>query len=89
MNIDQSEFADVSLGTFRDFLCGLAVGCTLGFVMLLCVWDRHVPHRQKVGILIGVVFNLILQKDVEGRGSSSTTSSVSPVSEPVPSPTDN
>ena len=52
-----SEFGEPLLGTHRDFVCGAIMGFTLGFFMLFCVWDRHVPHRQKMGILLGIFCN--------------------------------
>jgi hypothetical protein len=30
----------------------------LGGMMLFCIWDRNISHRQKVGILIGVTFQM-------------------------------
>jgi hypothetical protein len=31
---------------------------SLGGMMLFCIWDRNISHRQKVGILIGVTFQM-------------------------------
>lgn len=68
---------DAPLGTFSDFLCGFTLGSALGFLMLLCVYDRNVTHRQRIGIIVGVLLNLILQKDYE------TSDSRSPVQAPT------
>ena len=56
---EHSEFGDTPLGTFRDFLCGFCVGLGLGFVMLLCVWDRHVSHRQVRSVHISSNISLL------------------------------
>ena len=47
------------LGSNRDFFFGLMMGYLVGGIMLFCVWDRGVSHRQKVGILMGVTLQII------------------------------
>ena len=47
------------LGSNRDFFLGLMMGYLVGGIMLFCVWDRGVSHRQKVGILMGVTLQII------------------------------
>lgn len=46
-------------GTMNDFFWGLAMGFGLGILMLFCVWDRNISHKQKMGILTGVFFHII------------------------------
>lgn len=47
------------LGSYRDFFYGLVLGYLLGFMMIFCVWDRNLPHRQKLGILTGIMLQLL------------------------------
>jgi hypothetical protein len=57
-----------SLGTDRDFMWGFLLGFFVGFVMLVWVWMPTVPHKQKIGILTGISFQLamnVLQQDQE------------------------
>jgi hypothetical protein len=49
-----------SVGTDRDFLWGFLLGFFVGFVMLVWVWMPTVPHKQKLGILTGISFQLAL-----------------------------
>ena len=55
MLIDDSR----PLGTNRDFVWGVMMGYLLGGIMLFCVWDRNISHRQKTGILMGVTLQII------------------------------
>ena len=50
----------VSVGTDRDFFWGFILGFFVGFLMLLWVWMPTVPHKQKLGILTGISFQLAL-----------------------------
>jgi hypothetical protein len=52
--------SDESLGTTRDLLFGVFFGTFFGFMALLCVWDHNIPFRQKVGILLGVIIQLLM-----------------------------
>ncbi|OQR99088.1 ubiquitin family protein [Achlya hypogyna] len=47
-------------GTQVDMIWGIAMGLILGFFMLFLLWERTIPRRQKVGIVMGVVMNLML-----------------------------
>ena len=58
-NVDE-EFGGTQVGTYRDFFWGFFMGFMLGFLMLFCVWDRHIPHRQRIGILLGVFMSIML-----------------------------
>lgn len=49
-----------SVGTDRDFLWGFLLGFFVGFFMLVWVWMPTVPHKQKLGILTGITFQLAL-----------------------------
>jgi len=42
------------LGTDRDFVWGFTLGYFVGFFMMFWVWMPTVPHRQKLGILVGI-----------------------------------
>jgi DUF2407 C-terminal domain/DUF2407 ubiquitin-like domain len=57
-----------SLGTDRDFMWGFLLGFFVGFIMLVWVWMPTVPHKQKIGILTGISFQLamnVLRQDNE------------------------
>lgn len=57
------------LGTDRDFMWGLILGYFVGFFMMFWVWIPTVPHRQKLGILIGICVHMamnLIAKDGEG-----------------------
>jgi len=46
------------VGTDRDFVWGFILGFFVGFIMLFWVWMPTVPHKQKLGILTGISFQL-------------------------------
>jgi len=48
------------VGSARDFLFGVALGYLLGIVMIFCVWDRNVSHRQKLGIICGIMLQTMM-----------------------------
>ena len=69
LNLNQNtllRFASVesnwrtSLGNDRDFMWGFCLGFFVGFVMLVWVWMPTVPHKQKIGILTGISFQLAI-----------------------------
>lgn len=45
-------------GNGKDFVYGLILGYFLGFMMIFCVWDRHIPYRQKLGLLCGIMLQM-------------------------------
>ncbi|KAL7555248.1 hypothetical protein ACHAWF_018906 [Thalassiosira exigua] len=45
-------------GTDKDFVWGFILGFFVGFIMLFWVWMPTVPHKQKVGIISGISFQL-------------------------------
>jgi hypothetical protein len=47
-----------SAGTDKDFLWGFILGFFVGFIMLFWVWMPTVPHKQKIGIISGVICQL-------------------------------
>jgi hypothetical protein len=49
-----------TLGSDRDFMWGFLLGFFVGFVMLIWVWMPTIPHKQKLGILTGISFQLAL-----------------------------
>ncbi|KAG7360830.1 DUF2407 domain containing protein [Nitzschia inconspicua] len=49
-----------SLGTDRDFMWGFLLGFFVGLIMLVWVWMPTVPHKQKIGILTGISFQLAM-----------------------------
>lgn len=56
-----------SVGTDRDFMWGFMLGFFVGFLMLVWVWMPTVPHKQKLGILTGISFQLALSM-LKGNG---------------------
>lgn len=47
-------------GTEKDFVWGFILGFFVGFIMLFWVWMPTVPHKQKIGIISGICFQLAL-----------------------------
>jgi len=55
-------------GNDRDFVWGVCLGFFVGVISLVWVWMPNIPHKQKLGILTGICFQLILEttnKNVE------------------------
>lgn len=55
-------------GSDRDFMWGFFLGFFIGIIGLVWVWMPSIPHKQKLGILTGICFQLILEthnKDFE------------------------
>ncbi|CAB9500234.1 DUF2407 ubiquitin-like domain [Seminavis robusta] len=57
---DTPLFRATTVGTDRDFLWGFLLGFFVGFLMLVWVWMPTVPHKQKLGILTGISFQLAM-----------------------------
>ena len=58
-----------SAGTDKDFVWGFILGFFVGFIMLFWVWMPTVPHKQNIGIISGISFQLglgLLKKGGEG-----------------------
>lgn len=76
-NVSSSDGTDSSdLGTLTDLLYGVAVGYTIGFLVIFCIWERNVPYRQKVGLLLGILLQLTMNiawATVRASSPSSTT----------------
>jgi DUF2407 C-terminal domain len=58
------------VGTDKDFVYGFFLGFFVGFFMLVWVWMPTVPHKQKLGILTGISFQLALGMLKQGNSSS-------------------
>lgn len=67
---DAPLFRATTVGTDRDFLWGFLLGFFVGFLMLVWVWMPTVPHKQKLGILTGISFQLAMNflKDNSDEG---------------------
>lgn len=50
-----------ALGTNRDLMWGFVLGYSFGFLTLFISWLPTVPHKQRVGILSGFCFHMILR----------------------------
>ena len=48
-------------GGDRDFIWGFCLGFFVGVISLVWVWMPTIPHKQKLGILTGICFQLILE----------------------------
>lgn len=53
------------IGTDRDFLWGFMLGFFVGFAMMVWVWMPTIPHKQKLGILTGITFQILLYNPPE------------------------
>jgi hypothetical protein len=62
---------DAGVGTNRDLMWGVIMGFFLGFIALLCVWDRNIPHKQKIGLLIGVMLQMMVGM-IPGEAATAT-----------------
>mmetsp|Transcript_9316 Transcript_9316/g.13980 ORF Transcript_9316/g.13980 Transcript_9316/m.13980 type:complete len:222 (-) Transcript_9316:164-829(-) len=68
-------------GTTGDFILGFIMGFFLGVLTLIWVWQRAVPRRQKLGIMLGFGCNLLLsfiQVANQQHDGSTTTPSTTP-----------
>ena len=79
MLIDDSR----PLGTNRDFIWGVMMGYLLGGIMLFCVWDRNISHRQKTGILMGVTLQIITSI-IQGQNVPDQRQSAQAQTQPAP-----
>jgi hypothetical protein len=62
---DTGEIAGVlqginELGTAKDWIWGFMLGCSFGTLMLLCVFERSMNYRNKLGIISGVFMQVML-----------------------------
>jgi hypothetical protein len=48
-------------GSDRDFMWGFCLGFFVGVISLVWVWMPTIPHKQKLGILTGICFQIILE----------------------------
>jgi hypothetical protein len=48
-------------GSDKDFVWGFCLGFFVGVIGLVWVWMPTIPHKQKLGILTGICFQLILE----------------------------
>lgn len=73
MNMTSSEAVwrsggvSTTAGTDRDFLWGFILGFFVGYYMLVWLWIPTVPHKQKLGILTGIIFQLTVTVMNEGN----------------------
>eukprot|EP00128_Syssomonas_multiformis_P007192 Colp12_sorted_trinity150504_noHs@29222 len=86
---------DPDTGTFKEFFYGFLMGFALGFMMIFCIWDRNVSHKQKLGILTGVLVQLLFTvmqqeqvnaKNKAGELNQSTNNGNLGISVPGPPP---
>lgn len=47
------------MGSYKDLFCGVFLGFLFGGIAILCVWDRNMTYRQKLGIIIGVMLSFL------------------------------
>jgi len=57
-----------SAGTEKDFVWGFILGFFVGFIMLFWVWMPTVTHKQKVGIILGICFQLGMSLMLKNSG---------------------
>ena len=58
MNRDLIPVED-QMGTAKDYCWGVMLGTAFGTLMLLCIFDRNMNHRNKLGILLGISMQLL------------------------------
>mmetsp|Transcript_4535 Transcript_4535/g.9891 ORF Transcript_4535/g.9891 Transcript_4535/m.9891 type:complete len:91 (+) Transcript_4535:488-760(+) len=46
-------------GTSADTVLGFAMGAVFGIIMLFWVFEPSIPHRQKLGIMMGISAHVI------------------------------
>lgn len=51
--------ASADLGSCLDFFYGIALGYMIGFIVIFCIWDRNVSYRQKLGLLVGIMLQIL------------------------------
>ena len=56
-----------ALGTNRDLVWGFVFGYSFGFMTMFFLWLPTVPHKQRVGILSGFCFHMMMR--ILERGS--------------------
>lgn len=77
------------MGTYREFFYGFLMGFALGFMMVFCLWDSNVSHRQKMGILCGLLVQMMftfMQQGTTGTavaGTQHTSTSSTTLDVPV------
>lgn len=49
-----------AVGTDWDFVWGFMLGYFVGSIILIWVWRPNITHRQKIGILTGISFKLLM-----------------------------
>jgi hypothetical protein len=69
--------APAGLGSQREFMCGFLIGFFVGVLAIFCIWDRSISHRQKMGILSGVIAQEVLEFMLRRQATSSSSSSSS------------
>eukprot|EP00573_Skeletonema_grethae_P002809 CAMPEP_0201688814 /NCGR_PEP_ID=MMETSP0578-20130828/2517_1 /ASSEMBLY_ACC=CAM_ASM_000663 /TAXON_ID=267565 /ORGANISM="Skeletonema grethea, Strain CCMP 1804" /LENGTH=585 /DNA_ID=CAMNT_0048173273 /DNA_START=253 /DNA_END=2010 /DNA_ORIENTATION=+ len=57
-----------SAGTEKDFVWGFILGFFVGYIMLFWVWMPTVTHKQKVGIILGICFQLGMSLMLKNNG---------------------
>jgi len=67
-NLVPPSVASPLAGTDRDFVWGFLLGFFVGFVMLFWMWLPSMPHRQKLGIIAGITFQVGVNLLLEGGG---------------------
>lgn len=62
-------------GSNGDFVLGFIMGFFIGVLTLIWVWQRSVPRRQKFGIILGILCNMlvsVMQAPVHQSNGGST-----------------
>ena len=60
MRMDRGPIpAEDQMGTAKDCCWGFMLGTAFGTLMLLCIFDRNMNHRNKMGILVGISLQLM------------------------------
>ena len=66
-----------STGTTRDFVVGYVLGFFLGFLACLLLWSTHSSMKQRMGIVCGMMTNIMLGGYVQKERQDMTTGGLS------------
>lgn len=76
---NEEDFVVRSEGTRGDFALGFAMGFVIGIIMLIWVWQPRIPRKQKLGIIAGICFNMLMSSMDKSSHTKNT-----PASTPAP-----
>jgi hypothetical protein len=67
MRMNREVSPEDQLGTYKDCFWGCMLGSAFGTLMLLCIFDRNMNYRNKIGILVGITLQLLISISENNR----------------------